>query len=136
MAKITLILFVILTTYSCYLAEARSSIEISEKIMCETGYYIREICGTDGETYVNNDVLECTQKKEYGKRLNLQFKHYGRCWAFEKYGLEPCTVFCVRNFRSNSILTQNTQYPFIFVSNFSADFDDTCCPFACRRANT
>lgn len=31
----------------------------------------------DGETYDNLDVLQCAQRREYGKDVNLQFKHNG-----------------------------------------------------------
>lgn len=97
MTKILLFCFVFLTTFSNkWLAEARNRIELDEEINCEIGYYISPVCGSDGETYDNYDELKCAQKKQYGQRLNLQYKRNGECWAFEKYGVEPCTMFCVR----------------------------------------
>jgi len=96
MIKIIFFCFVFLTTFFInWLAEARSSIEINEKIACETGYYMSPICGSDGETYDNLDVLKCAQKKKYGQRINLQFKRKEGCWVFERYGVEPCTMFCI-----------------------------------------
>lgn len=122
MIKIIFFCFVFLTTFSInWLAEARSSIEINEKIACETGYYMSPICGSDGETYDNLDVLKCAQKKKYGQRINLQFKRKEGCWVFERYGVEPCTMFCVRNLESTRF-REKIEFHCIFCLNFLCRF--------------
>lgn len=122
MIKIIFFCFVFLTTFSIdWLAEARSSIELDERILCETGYYMSPVCGSDGETYPNIDVLKCAQKKQYGQRINLQFKREGSCWVFESYGVEPCTMFCVRKFRIDTISRKN-RIQLYFCLNFLCRF--------------
>lgn len=54
-----------------------------------------DVCGTDGLTYTDPMQLHCIQEQEYGKRVNLQFKHDGPCWIWEKNGFETFTLFDV-----------------------------------------
>lgn len=108
MNKIILFSFVFVTIYSSnWLSEARSFIEINEITACETEYYMSPLCSSDGETYGNEDVLKCAQKKQYGQRINLQFKRDGDCWAFEKYGVERSTMCYMRKFRIDTISRKN-----------------------------
>lgn len=53
------------------------------------------VCGTNGVTYVNPSSLWCAQKEEYSKLINLQLKHDGACWIWEKHGIETSTVLFV-----------------------------------------
>lgn len=54
------------------------------------------ICGTDGNSYYDIRHLECNQRTEYGKRVNLQFKHDGACFTwyllFRTLGRSPYFV--------------------------------------------
>lgn len=64
---------------------------------CWTPYDIRDICvknSTFGET-VNVYEFDCMQKGLYGGSGNLQMKHKGACWIWEKYGYETSTVLFV-----------------------------------------
>lgn len=60
---------------------------------CETLYDGGGACGTDGKDYPNVSSLECEQKREYGKRVNLQLWHIHPCLIWERYGLATST-FC------------------------------------------
>lgn len=62
----------------------------------------------------------------------------GECWVFERYGVDPCALLCVRKFTIGSTLIKiNIDYPFNFVPKFIAVFGSTCfSSSACRRANT
>lgn len=63
---------------------------------CEIAYSAGDnVCGTDGKTYLNPSHLLCDQREEHGKRINLQLKHDGACWIWEKHGLETNTVIFV-----------------------------------------
>lgn len=53
-----------------------------------------DVCGTDGDSYINRSELQCAQEREYGKRVNLQLNHIGLCWRWERYGLSTST-FCL-----------------------------------------
>lgn len=68
---------------------------------CETTYQNDPVCGTDGKDYPNISWLRCAQEEEYGKRVNLQFKHYNRCWIWERIGIE--TLLFVSEPRIHSI---------------------------------
>lgn len=56
-----------------------------------------EVCGTDGKTYFNWIKLECTQKTEYGKRVNLQLKHLFGCGSFNHF-IKKYEYLIVSNF--------------------------------------
>lgn len=53
------------------------------------------VCGTDGKTYPNRFSLECKQDEEYLISVNLQRRHYGRCFMWEEYGFEITTIILV-----------------------------------------
>lgn len=54
------------------------------------------VCGSDGKNYPNKWHLMCTQKEEYGIRLNLQLEHYGHCFPWEEFGIKNSTILFVR----------------------------------------
>lgn len=106
MNKIILIYVVLLTIYSC---EATNSSEPNEVENCETPYSIgnhRVFCGSDARDYYYLSYLECVRKTKYGKRINLQLKHRGRCWIWEKYGYETYLVIGVSKFEVHLILIE------------------------------
>lgn len=42
------------------------------------------ICGTDDQTYANDCEFDCIKESDYGRKLKLEVKHFGRCmeqWA-------------------------------------------------------
>lgn len=63
-----------MVTYSCESCE-------TPMMMWPTSLY-DNICGTDGRSYYNIRHLECMQRTEYGKSVNLQFKHDGACFTW------------------------------------------------------
>lgn len=63
-----------MVTYSCEGCE-------TPMIEWPTSLY-DNICGTDGNSYYNILDLECMQRSDYGKRVNLQFKHDGACFTW------------------------------------------------------
>lgn len=85
---------------------------ISAYPVCETPYHAQlsfyyephspYVCGTDNVTYGDIFHLRCTQLMEYGKRVNLQWKHDQSCQTGEYNGYETHTVFvsklCTNNF--------------------------------------
>lgn len=92
----TIVIYVVLLTIYSY--EATNSSESSKKVKCitphtsdPTTYY----CGTDAKNYYSLSTLECEKNTEYGKSINLQLKHSGKCWIWEKYGYETYQVICV-----------------------------------------
>lgn len=52
------------------------------------------VCGSDGKNYYH-DKIRCILKSEYGKRVNLQQSHKGRCWVWERHGLTTSTLCIV-----------------------------------------
>lgn len=56
------------------------------------------VCGSDGKSYTNQWYLMCTQKEEYGIRLNLQLQHDGRCFPWEAFGISNSTMLFVSYF--------------------------------------
>lgn len=109
MIKILFVCCVFFTTFSInWLAEARTPIDIFEELECVNRHFINPVCGSDGETYDNIHILECAQETRYGQRIHLRFKRDGGCWVFEKYGVEPSTMICVRKFRIETISRKNT----------------------------
>lgn len=112
MIKIIFIYFVLSTTYyysSAWLIEPMDTIkyECLMLTMRSSG-----VCGTDGKTYVDGLFLSCVQTKEYGNRVNLQLKHKGPCWIWEKYGYETYTVLSVSKLQIDSI---SSELYFIFA---------------------
>lgn len=55
----------------------------------------RPVCGTDGKNYVHKYGLMCAQHREYGKRINLQLSHFGKCYLWEEYGISNSTILFV-----------------------------------------
>lgn len=49
------------------------------------------VCGSDGKRY-HRLYFKCEQDTEYGKRVNLQFRHIGECFIWEEYGIETTTI--------------------------------------------
>lgn len=99
MNKTILIYVVLLTIYSY---EATNSSEPNDKEeRCISPYALapdRVYCGTDGLDYHYLSEFECIQKSKYGKRINLQLRHRGGCWIWEKNGFETYEVICVSKF--------------------------------------
>lgn len=106
MSKTILIYVILLTIYSY---EATNSSEPNEEVKCITPYRAApdEIyCGTDGQDYDYLSYFECQQKTKYGKRVNLQLKHRGGCWKWEKHGYETYEVIGVSEFEVDLILIE------------------------------
>lgn len=60
-------------------------------------------CGTDNINYDSSTLL-CEMTTKYGKRINLQIKHRGRCWIWEEHGLETNGVIYVSKFEVDFII--------------------------------
>lgn len=45
--------------------------------LCPVRLHLEEVCGTDGNTYPNPDMLNCEAKKPNNQ--NLKIKHEGPC---------------------------------------------------------
>lgn len=77
MNKIIWIYFVFLMIYLC---DATRHPPCKDAVRLNLMY----LCGSDGYKYENPSVLECIQRTEYGKRVDLQLQHYYRCfiWSF------------------------------------------------------
>lgn len=91
--------------------------------LCETNYQNDPVCGTDGKDYGNISSLECAQKKEYGKRVNLQFKHMRGCQIWEKIGIDTSELLFVSELRFHSIVCEKN-------SSFSITFPCRSCWFS------
>lgn len=111
MNKIIFIYFVLMTTYS------------NAEYKCETSYDgLPLVCGTDGKTYGNLGRLNCEiEETEYGKRINLQLKHDGACWIWEKYGYDTYAVILVSKFQRDLISIDDQSY---FCLNYVAELVD------------
>lgn len=95
----TIVIYVVLLTIYSY--EATNSSEPNKEASCETPYGLdptNMYCGTDAQDYYYLSTLECEQKTKYGKSINLQLKHRGRCWIWEKHGYETYEVICVSKY--------------------------------------
>lgn len=96
----TIVIYVVLLTI--YSSEATNSSEPNEEKSCITPYGLYSdddvYCGTDAYNYYYLSVFECEQNSKYGKSINLQLKHRGRCWIWEKHGYETYEVICVSKF--------------------------------------
>lgn len=70
-------------------------------IKCGMAYemYPRTVCGTDGNDYHDLAYFRCAQTMEYGKRVNLQLRHEGSCWMWERHGIETSTLCFVSKLR-------------------------------------
>lgn len=78
MIKIVLIHLVLIVTY-CETQTLR-------KMECVVWHDIRltvfsGVCGSDGRTYSDINILKCVQGTEYGKQVNLQLSHEGTCFG-------------------------------------------------------
>lgn len=62
-----------------------------------------KMCGSDGKTYRNQAYFDCAQISEYGKRINLQYVHFGYCYIWEEYGFQTTTIIFVSSFRIDFI---------------------------------
>lgn len=114
MNKIILIYVVLLTVYSC---EATNSSEPNKDVNCPTPYSGNSdgvFCGTDARDYYYRSTFECVRKNSYGRRINLQIKHRGRCWIWEKYGYKTYLVICVSKFEVHLILIEYRSLVFLF----------------------
>lgn len=108
MDKTILIYVVLLTIYSNEATNSSEPDEV-EDVKCATPYSAAPdniYCGTDARDYHYLSYFECKQKTKYGKRINLQLKHRGRCWIWEKYGYETYAVIFVSKFEVNSVLIE------------------------------
>lgn len=98
-------------------------IEMDDGPSCTTlytnNYGPGSVCGTNNKDYPYLVNLQCEQQMEYGKQINLQLKHEGTCWIWERYGYETDTVLFVSILRIDSILRENR---LIFCLIFVADF--------------
>lgn len=73
------------------------------------------VCGSDGRTYRNIDILKCVQGTEYGKQVNLQLSHEGTCFGeltWQQINLTILPFVIVSRLKIDSTLIE---HHFIFV---------------------
>lgn len=77
-----------------------------------------------GSPRINDIVnLKCKQKGGYGKRVNLQLKHFEPCWIWEKMPSKHTQFFLWMHFRLIWFLYSYSII--LFYSNFAGNFSDS-----------
>lgn len=61
------------------------------------------VCGSGAMNNYYLETFECVYRTEHGKRINLQLRHEGGRWIWEKHGFETYTKLSVRKLQIDSI---------------------------------